>query len=334
MYFKRMITFSLLLGVTVAHTSPAFALGYYPAPKEQCSSVDFRQIFPLKMRNQGETSWCFAHAASDLLQYQYHLDEQISAADIAINYSQADISKVIKLFKNIGNTEVRKGPPETGFISIAIKKIIPQGYCPESVLPSDFWTRVNGADGVQSKKEILQSILETYELQTKIQSGEISDVAKMPAYFIFSHINRDQFFDILKRSSHQQVLVDLRNAACVNERKPFGKSFEGHTFHRRGRNMFQKMNASLDDGKPVTVDFFDDLIFHYDHPRRRVADLHTVLVYGKKFNEDSQECQYMLKDSHGAQCTKYDPKIPCEDGYLWVPESKLYRAVTSQLIFN
>ena len=326
------IVMSLLVAIMATQTNSCLAARFYFTPEEQCTSVDFRQTFPLKMRNQGETSWCYANAASDYLQYTYHLNEQVSAADIAINYSQTIFSKIVKIFDDLIDPSERGKPPETGLIAIAVKRIIPQGYCPESALPSDFWNRVSAIDGSQTKEEILQSILDTYDLQQKIYTGSITSAAQMPSYFTFKNINRDQFYEILKNSTHKQVLLELREAACKNERKPFGDTSIGSDFMIRGRHAFQHMSASFDRGMPVTVDFADDVFFHYDNPSKKIAGLHTVIVYGRKFDSQSQECQYMLKDSHGAQCTRYDPKIPCENGYLWLPESKLFRAMTSELI--
>ena len=79
---KKFKLTALLLLLT---TPASFAASYYPTPENECTPIDFRETLKLKMRNQNKLSWCFAHAASDYLQYAYHLDEQVSAADVAIN---------------------------------------------------------------------------------------------------------------------------------------------------------------------------------------------------------------------------------------------------------
>lgn len=320
------ITFAFL--VLNFASEAALAASYYYTPEDRCTPVDFRRTFPLKMRNQNKVSWCFAHAASDYLQYAYQLNEQVSAADVAINYSQSSVGRLMHFFQSLGGVRL---PAQTGFIKIAVSKIIPQGYCPESALPSDEWNRTD-ANGTESKKEIRQSIVETLTLRKMVADGEVTSPDELPAYFTFKNIDRDRFFRILKNSSASKLMNNIRLAACRNERKPFGSQYTGSDFQIRGSRIFQNMNASFDEGMPVTIDFFSDVFRNYDHPKKNINDLHTVLVYGRKYNPKSGQCEYMIKDSYGEQCTKYDPKIACEGGYVWLPESKLFRAMTSQLI--
>lgn len=319
----------MMLAISSTHT---LAASYYPTSENECTTVDFRETMKLKMRNQNKVSWCFAHAASDYLQYAYHLEEQISAADIAINYSQTSASRLIHFFKGIIDPKSRPLPAQTGFIKLAVKKIIPQGYCPESALPSDEWNRVESSDGAESKVEIKQSILDTFALQKDVKSGKFSSSTELPWYFKFKNIDRDQFYEILKTSKKSRLMLNIRSAACKNERKPFGSEQIGSDFQIRGKYVFKNMNATFNKKMPVTIDFFSDLFRHFDHPKNNINDLHTVLVYGRKYDSSTGQCNYMIKDSYGEQCEKYDPKIPCEGGYVWLPENKLFRAMTSQLI--
>jgi hypothetical protein len=315
-------------------SSSAHAAKYYSTPENQCQTVDFREYFPLKMRNQNKVSWCFAHAASDYLQYTYQLNEQVSAADVAINYSQGKASRLIHFFKAILDPKSRPLPAQTGFIKLAVNKILPEGYCPESALPSDEWSRIDSTNQEESKVEIKQSILDTFELYKKIQNGKIATSEQLPWFFKFKNIDREQFFDLLKNSKYSRLMVNIRNAACKNERKPFGATLYSSEFAIRGKNIFRKMNASFDRRMPVTIDFFSDVFRHFDHPKNNLSELHTVLVYGRKFDSTTGQCNYMIKDSYGEQCTKYDPKISCENGYVWLPENKLFRAMTSELIIH
>jgi hypothetical protein len=321
---------ALLMMTFTASTS--FAAKYYSTPENECTTVDFRETLNLKMRNQNNVSWCFAHAASDYLQYAFNLEEQISAADVAINYSQTSASRLIHFFKGIIAPNSRALPAQTGFIKLAVKKIIPQGYCPESALPSDEWNRVESNNSVESKVEIKQSILDTFALQKKVKSGEINSASDLPWYFKFKNIDRDGFYDLLKHSKKTRLMLNLRAAACKNERKPFGSQKVGSDFQIRGKYVFKNMNATFNRKMPVTIDFFSDIFRNFDHPKNNLNDLHTVLVYGRKFDSVTGQCNYMLKDSYGEQCKKYDPKIPCEGGYVWLPENKLFKAMTSQLI--
>ena len=329
-----MKNFHSLLILLILSSSSADAASYYATSENECKTVDFRESFRLKMRNQNNVSWCFAHAASDYLQYAYQINEQVSAADVAINYSQGKASRLIHFFKSILNPKNRPLPAQTGFIKLAVNKILPEGYCPESALPSDEWSQIDSTSMVESKIEIKQSILDTFEIYKKIQNGEIATSEKLPWFFKFKNIGKEQFFEILKNSKYSQLMVNIRNTACKNERKPFANSLYPSEFAIRGKRIFKKMNASFDQGMPVTIDFFSDLFRHFDHPKNDINELHTVLVYGRKFDSSTGQCTYMIKDSYGEQCTKYDPKISCENGYVWLPENKLFHSMTSELIIH
>ena len=51
-----------------------------------CSAVDHTALLG-PPRNQGDSSWCYAHVAADLL--TAHTGQRISAVDLAIQYSTA-----------------------------------------------------------------------------------------------------------------------------------------------------------------------------------------------------------------------------------------------------
>ena len=329
------LLFGLSLFLTQAHASK-----YFYTPESQCTPIDFRQIFPMKMRDQHDLGWCYAHAASDYLQYAYQLPVQVSAADIAINYSKSNLSRFLNFFTQIFSREMRGQPAQTGLVKKAVKMILPQGYCPESAFPSDEWTRVDPQDQHRGKQEILQSIMDTFALQKRIHNGVIKNVDQLPYYYEFKNIDRDRYFSLLKNSSKKRLLENMRIAACRNERAPFPNQQVGLNFQFRTRYAFQSINASFDRGMPVVIDFFSDVLKRYDHPKRNLGSLHTVLLYARKFDPVAQECTYMIKNSYGDDCSKagtdgrpYDPKIVCEGGNIWLPESKMFRAMTSRLIF-
>jgi hypothetical protein len=305
--------------------------GYIATPESQCSSIDLRNEFNLRMRNQGGISWCFAHAAADNLQYLYRIPEQISAADIAIHYADSDLSKVITFFKRLFSKEDRLTPPQTGFIAKAIKKTIPEGYCPESVFPSDFWTQVDSKTGTHSKVEIMDAILDQFSTLKKVHSGEIKNPEGLAAYYTFEHLDRAGYFELLKNSKQNTLLSNLRAKVCAGERKPYPSLPFSSSFRITGKRVFQRINENLGSHLPVSIDFFSGIFDDYDHYKRKVNDLHTVLLYGRKYDPVAKTCVYLMKNSYGDACNRYDPKIKCDAGYLWFPEGKLYPTLTSTL---
>ncbi|MBS1960264.1 MAG: hypothetical protein JST80_12375 [Bdellovibrionales bacterium] len=332
MKFSALILFSILLNLIVL---PTQSHAYVKTPESICTPVDFREIFPLKMRNQHEMAWCYAHSASDYLQFTYNIPEQISAADIAINYSRSKWSKFVTFVRNVFNRDLRNEPPQTGLIKYAIQMILPQGYCPESALPSEEWTRVT-PDGQSSKIEILQASLDLFDLRDQVQKKKFTTAAELPWRYDFKNVNGQQFFDILKNSTRKNVLLKLRAQACTQSRKPFPANANiSMQFRLKGPHVFTRLNSNFDDAKmPITIDFFSDVLRHLDNPKKNINNMHTVLVYGRKFNTETNECYYMIKDSYGEQCDKYDPKIECDDGYVWLPENKVYKSLFSDLMIQ
>ena len=77
----RSAVFFSLLFVALTFTESVSA-----QPPETCSSVDFNsRLGP--PRDQGDSGWCYAHVAADLL--TAHTGQRISAVDLAIQYSTA-----------------------------------------------------------------------------------------------------------------------------------------------------------------------------------------------------------------------------------------------------
>lgn len=328
LYFKSGIKFALNI-LSILYTSYSYAGFFVPTSENDCTTVDLRQDFYLKMRNQQETSWCFAHAASDLLQFTYKIPEQISAADIAINYSETNVSKTLSFIKKLfGNHN--QTPAETGFIKLAIDDILPQGYCPESSLPSEKWLKIEGS-GTQAEIEITEAISETLALQEKIHRDHIQTSDKLPWYFKFENITKETFFDILSKTSRKKLFAKIRESACFNHRKPFSNSIINTKFSVKNKNIIKSIHQKLTQRLPVTIDFFSDVLRNYENPKKRIDELHTVLIYGRKFDHKKEQCMLLVKDSYGEQCKKYDQSIECEGGNLWLSEEKIFNSMTSSL---
>jgi hypothetical protein len=318
----------LLLLLVSGFNGMSARASYLKTAETECRDVDLRSVFDVRIRNQGEISWCYANAAADYLQYLYRIPEQISAADIAIRYAGTDASKVLEFFKRMLSRGARNSPPETGFLALAVKKSIPEGWCPESYLPSFQWTRVDVSSGRKEPQDIMKSIVETYRLQKDIRSGRYGASADLPVFFEFPQIDQEGFFQILKNSSRSRVLSEIRAHACKGARRPYAAGARAE-MNLTGRKVFKRLNAALNRREPVSIDFFSGILEHLDGYRRNLMDLHTVLIYGRRFDPETGECRYLMKNSYGTGCSRYDPRIPCDSGYLWFTEKQLFPVITS-----
>ncbi len=319
----------LLLGVlflvsgSIAHAESNQAESNQ-AESNQCEAIDLRAVFPLRVRDQGDINWCYAHTAADYLQFAFKIPEPISAADIAIQYNLHLWPRLLQFFSN---EEVA----ETGLVRDAMWDALENGYCPESSFPSDFWVKSHwGQQGwVTEKIQLSQAFSELFDLQRWVKSGMFTGPAELPFQYQFSSVSPEQFYDLLKNSTRRHLLDSLRKAACSRSRKPFPQ-FNGRISMRiRGQSALRGIHRELAEGMPVSIDYFYGVLEHPKGFHRKLKDLHTSLVMGQRFDPVASECQYLVKDSYGESCDGYDPEMECERGYLWVGESALRRALVS-----
>ncbi|MBU6153033.1 MAG: hypothetical protein KGP28_01915 [Bdellovibrionales bacterium] len=295
-----------------------------------CSYVDLRPRVALQMRNQGDISWCYAHVAADLLQFQSLVQEQISAADIAVQYNRGLWPR---FYRWINGTLV----PETGFLSRALRQAGSSGYCPEADFPSDFWTRVELTSQNAPKLEnrtLNFAIAEILDLQRRVKAGIFKSGSELPYFYQFPGVGPGEFFSILKAMPRHEVLEGLRQKACEGRRRPYPVGIGSITMHFRGPGMFERFHGELEEGRPLSIDYFYGVLENSSNIEKKIADLHTSMVLGQRFDSGSGECQYLVKNSYGDSCGSYDPKWECQGGYLWIGEAALRKAMVSYVFLS
>ncbi len=322
---KSLILMILTLGVGLN------AQAYFATTAQECTRVDLRETFPLKIRNQGNIAWCYANAAADYLQYVYKLPEQISASDIAIQYN---LRKWPQFRKWITGGTVG----ETGFIRSAMRDALEAGFCPERDFPSYRWNKVNlsGKDAGKTEKiEIIDAIDDLSKLQELVRAGIYKSSSDLPYRYDFAQLSADAFFQVLKGSKKSELLNALRLAACEKTRKSFPFEIASIAWIFKGPHAFEHLNAQLSRQMPATVDYFHGVLEDEDIFKLNVSELHTSVLFGRRFNTLTNECQYLIKNSEGRRCSSdYDPRNDCEGGFLWVSERALYRAMVSYEFVN
>ncbi len=301
---------------------------------EGCTSVDFRNEFPIKMRDQKSLAWCFAHASADNLQFAEKTNVQISAADIAINYGKSSSSKIINLFQrwtSQGSSEEER-PNEYGLAKFASQMIIEQGYCPESYFPSEDWQRVM-ANGQVKAVEIASATKDIYVLAADIKNRKISSPSQLPYYYQFKNVDAITFFNILAKYDKEKILDQIRTAACDSVRVPFRKNIDVD-MKLNISGMIKSMNQSLSAGRAFSLDLYSQIFSNIDDNKNNLANLHTVIVYGRKYDAARRQCLYLVKNTYSESCSGYDPRLRCERGYLWFPGAVLQKNMTSAVFFK
>lgn len=300
----------------------------------ECGYVDFRNEFQLKMRDQKSLAWCFAHASADNLQFIEKSNVQISAADIAINYGKSNTSKIINLFQRWTSQGASNDdrPNEYGLAKFASQMIVDEGFCPESYFPSTDWERVDSSGQVE-QVEIAQATHEIYELSAAIKNHEINESNQMPFYYRFKTINKEKFYSILNQFEKNKILNQLRQSACDSVRVPFKKNIK-IDMKLNFNGMTKAMNQSLSSGRAFSVDVYNQIFDNIDNNKNSFANLHTVMVYGRKYDVVRKQCLYMIKNSYSESCEGYDSRLHCDKGYLWFPGSVLQKNMTSAVFYR
>lgn len=298
--------------------------------ESECAPVDYRNSFSLKHRNQKKVAWCFAHASADNLQLLEKTQTQISAADIAISFSSTNYSKILNFL--MGNTSA----PEYGLAFKAIKMLEKQGYCPESVFPSEDWEKVANNSSQSQKIEVAIAAKEIFKLHKEIhrrqQMGEIVKVEDFPFYYRFKNVDQKTFAKLMVNSSKTRLLENLRQTVCANSRVSF-KHALNPKMSFGGKKTLSNINQNLSNRLPASIDFNSKMLKNIDNAHIALS-LHTVAVMGRKFDTVTNQCQYLIKDSYGEQCDKYDPRLKCENGYIWIPENILTKSTTSGVVLQ
>lgn len=295
---------------------PTLVHAYTATPEQDCTALDIRNETLGKVRNQGAISWCFAFTASDMLSYTFE-KERISAADVALNYNESLIGRIMSTVMPNGN------PHETGFNKIALTKAMKDGYCPESVFPSEKWIRVSNG---KEEEVLMTDAMKEIEVLHKIRK-ELSE-KNLPYYFKFKNITAKNFVSFLQTKHLRNFYQSLRYEACKDDRHEFDARWKTKMVLRNS-NVFSRINEQLELGRIVGLDYDSRILANRENRGVKLSELHTSSIVGRRWNEARKSCEYLIRDSHGAQCSRYDQSYECSEGQLWLGESEIYGNMTS-----
>ncbi len=256
---------------------------------------------------QGNLNWCFAWTASELL--SFYEETPLSSYDLALQYHTHD---------DLRDDEVKDYTQVGGDNDIALVVAIQstKGLCLEK--DTDFtngdWARLSELfKKLSSPKKTLKEIV----CQNKLIDTE-------PFVDLQSDI-----FEILNKLSHDKKVAALLDVTCKNRHR---LKYRYGTGGRDIRDMPEeklmiKLDELLSKKEPATVSLDIDFLSKGPDYKRK-DDNHSATIIGKRPNQKTGECEYLLKYTGGNKCPK-NPVISCVDGNFWVPkktlENNIYR---------
>ena len=313
----------------------AWADLYIKTDKENCSPLDLRNEKLQEVRNQKKLSWCYAFTAADMLTYTFDLKEDASAADVAINYNDSDIGQFMRWLSETfgrsssqGELETFMMPHQTGFNKVALSRAMRDGYCPERIFPSESWTKMtrSGDQWTESQIDLKSAMLDIYSLLKKQQTLNLEN---LPFYFHFKNVESPEaFFDLIKGQKLSTFYSKLRKEVCKFDRIKFQHRYDV-MMYLKDQFTFFVVNKQLNQGQMVGIDYDSRILTDNRNISIELSELHTSSLVGRRWNQNSGQCQYLIRDSHGNQCSRYDASYECLGGQVWMDESKLYANLLS-----
>lgn len=303
---------------------PSLVFGFSKSDESQCTKLDLRNNSLGAVRDQGKISWCYAFAGADMLAHAMGITRAVSAADIAISYNETLLARLMNQLES----HTDHLPHQTGFNKIALNKILKVGLCPEVVFPSEYWIKV------QHGKEFLvpmpEAMKEIYDLFFKVKKYRFST---LPFYYRFEHVDELVFQELLKSKNLRHFYSELRSIVCQSDRFKNEEALKARMIFVR-QSIFKDISEILDSGTLVGVDYDSRVLEDHTHKTRSFANLHTSVIVARRWNQNQKQCEYLIRNSHGRSCEKYDSYFSCEEGHIWVGEAELYPNLTSIVYLN
>jgi hypothetical protein len=311
---------------------PAMAFAFHPTAQKDCSPIDLRNENLGQVRDQQQVSWCYAFSAADMLGFTFNEQEKVSAADIAIGYNQTKVGLFVRWLDL--NVIHRKDPitsrvaHQNGFNKLALIKAMNEGLCPEKIFPSESWTKMTRTqDGwIQSQKPLDEAMLEIAALHDIKNSLTAENI---PYFYHFKNVDAQGFVRMLQTKNVAGFYSALRETVCRDDRRPTDYRWKVKMVVKNPR-VFSRISEQLEMGRLVGLDYDSRILKDSSTPRLSFSELHTSPLVGRRWNEANNSCEYLVRDSHGTDCSvRFDRSYDCEAGNIWLGESLIYRSMTS-----
>jgi len=268
------------------------------------------------VRNDSASEWCYAFLTADLLSWQ--LGQVVSAADVGIIYNDESGTR--------RPGQAHSAMDRGGRMTEAFDFMVRKGMCLEADMPSQDFL-VSRGDGT-GESYGLRGLLAEIEGATRRRDparGGVPCSDWETARAMFPWLGYRDFADILARSSERDLINRLQERNCggrrvffpkpvglLTVRGPLGSVYEPAVQDR----LFERIDAELEAGGIVGV----GLSAKFYSQGYSSRDFHAVSVVGRRYNPETRQCEYKVRDTSGEGCAGFQP---CENGNLWASESSL-----------
>jgi hypothetical protein len=288
-------------------------------------------------RDQDGVGWCGAYAPSDSLSFA--VGEPISAIDISINQYANEGANSKTNSRVVGKRlEELRGIIPSAATDVARKN----GYCPESVIPSNQTSSSNlGHSAILKLMSTFQQIHDDYnskgrptdycvdcnENYAKIISPSLPGVT---ADMIQNVLNNNQ-------SNSLESFRDLLNKLCEGRRIKVDPQvdiiYKNGLFNKKISNV---LDEAIDNNSMPSVRINTSFFARSESLPGGHGD-HEMMIVARRMGENGK-CEYQVRNSWGRGCSYYQPVIAAkcepEKGSFWMNQDQLQESVDDVLVIK
>lgn len=353
--------FNELLGRRVTREREEAIQRNRESAKARCgdsNAVDHTDRMP-EARNQGRLDWCYAYSAADLASFE--TGEVISANNMAlqnahtINQNALDNGETVegKVSEHVGgwtDEALRNGANE-----MCLEEEVPSGLYEQeqagdaTAVLSDLGENVEG----ESQPPTALSIMREFDETMSGLEGEARE--EFARSFCLEHqkMLKEQFpngfesgvVDTLVNLTAEDSFDELTYGQCqtkVELPESSGEpTFREFNNEENPQESIQNIDEVLSNGGIIEVTYYPDALGQADQDEETGEfGLHSSTIIGRQWNEEAGSCQYLLRNSWGADCdntySEYSG-VTCASSNgasVWINEDQLARHTTSTTFFD
>ena len=317
---------------------------------ESCTSIDLRETQPLlrRVRDQGARGWCFAFSMSDLYTHHYRKEnpdlseEAFSPIAFSIDYYFNDwlaswASRVIGREKGTDGNSLNHYDGGLPFLA-ASRNITGDGLCLESAVraPSNLAEHIENIEKIVrmreeafGDREISADESQTLTNRIKTCSGISNSLTAM-----FPQMSWENLSQVLLDTESETFMRDLSNFSCQGNRRRLRgmTNFRFNTVETSARSGVAAINRVLESGDPIDFNYDANILstgtdVSKEELESRPPGSHSSLIIGRRFNQGTGTCQYLVRNSWGVKRGSYHRSIQTDghDGFYWLSEEDVHK---------
>ncbi|MEK2690377.1 C1 family peptidase [Bdellovibrio sp. GT3] len=289
--------------------------------KKSCSPVDMSKEMP-PIRNQDSVGWCYAFTAADLLSYK--MKKNISAADIALQDQDNWLDSIERGVKGSTAADFNGG-----WFSHSLQSMQRKGLCLEKDLSSEDNSGGTFADSLRS--------LDSWGRATIAAKRQECDSLYAETKKLFPGATLSDLQEVVKSSSKRDFINNLREKSCkqripaqyevvtITKQGYYKKIYDKLARNSPELDYAQALDEQLSNKNPVGVSIDANGLSDRRSPATTYENSasHALSVVGRRFNDSTGQCEYLLRNSYGAGCSGYDSTLECKKGMIWMPKPDL-----------